>query len=194
MSYGYRVKVKRSAFNLLAAVCLLPCLSTIGMATTAQLRQMLISRAANRRRVLLDIDAKLVALAIASPWPREESLTFQSGRSGAWLEPPFLFDRRTHTTSTLFYGITKSSGWAGASVPHQFRGFFGRVDALMIRWPIAIAAALLPLMAVDIPWLVRFLARRRKRIAGLCPRCSYDLRATPHCCPGCGAVADAHPA
>ena len=50
----------------------------------------------------------------------------------------------------------------------------------------------LPLLVFSIApsfWLVRKVAalrRRRRRSAGLCPTCGYDLRATPGRCPECG--------
>ena len=53
---------------------------------------------------------------------------------------------------------------------------------LMVRcWHMALLLALLP--ALRLPAL--YLHRKRRR-AGLCPSCSYDLRATPDWCPECG--------
>ena len=56
-------------------------------------------------------------------------------------------------------------------------------------WYFAVALALLP-----VTWTtarVRERLRKRRRRAGCCPVCGYDLRATPDRCPECGALADA---
>ena len=55
-----------------------------------------------------------------------------------------------------------------------------------IRFPIWTAA-----LALAVPPALAIRRRRRERrlaTAGRCPRCGYDLRATPHCCPECGAT------
>jgi hypothetical protein len=59
-------------------------------------------------------------------------------------------------------------GWAG-----------GGYRVIVPNWFLAYITALLPIM--------RFL-RRRRRLPGLCPRCGYDLRASPERCPECGAL------
>jgi hypothetical protein len=51
-------------------------------------------------------------------------------------------------------------------------------------WFVALMTAVLPVL-----WFRSSRRRRRVRRDGLCPNCSYDLRASPDRCPECGMVA-----
>jgi hypothetical protein len=50
-------------------------------------------------------------------------------------------------------------------------------------WLPVIVCAIAPMIAL---W--RLMRKRRRRLVGHCPRCNYDLRATPDRCPECGMV------
>ena len=77
-----------------------------------------------------------------------------------------------------------------AQLPRIREQWHRRLDMQMIAvpyWKAAAATGLLPLLNL---WRIirkRALDRRRRRI-GLCPRCGYDLRATPDRCPECGKI------
>ena len=76
------------------------------------------------------------------------------------------------TTSLVFtfphgFGFVRAGIFRGISVPH---------------WFLALLFAILP--AQHLRAVVR---SRRRRRAGQCPRCGYDLRATPERCPECGS-------
>ena len=61
--------------------------------------------------------------------------------------------------------------------------------AYAVRYEWAVAA----LMILPTRSALRLALRRRRRVAGLCPRCGYDLRATPDRCPECGTVSGPSP-
>lgn len=63
----------------------------------------------------------------------------------------------------------------------------GRHAIVMPIWCFVLASAVAPANRFR-----RWHRKRKRRDAGLCPECGYDLRATPDLCPECGTAPEAH--
>ena len=99
------------------------------------------------------------------------------------------------TSRVLFF--TDSLGQVDVNVPRRMNSMHDdqepttaplRVVSVTVpRWFPTVAVG-----SVAVPWAALTAGRarrtRRRRIAGLCVRCGYDLRQTPARCPECGAV------
>jgi hypothetical protein len=130
---------------------------------------------------------------------RGELLRIESGRGGVW----FFVDQTPQPLASV--------GWASfpnprypycTPVPSRCLGFdfrsqhstgwvsaieTVRIDQYELTLPLwcpILLTAVLPVMRV---WST--VRARRKR--GLCPKCGYDMRATPERCPECGRIAAA---
>ena len=77
--------------------------------------------------------------------------------------------------------------------------WFGSVVGMLVLWRILgsgragliifiIGGLDLLFLAICIPYAIRKAREKQRAAAGLCPKCGYDIRATPARCPECGAT------
>ena len=88
-------------------------------------------------------------------------------------------------------GCSRQSGFGFTHAASTRWGGY-RTDYYMLTvrpWSAMAALAVMPAM-----WLNGVRKSRRIKRQGLCPRCGYDLRATPQRCPECGAEQEITPA
>src|SRR4051812_14159409 len=95
----------------------------------------------------------------------------------------YSFWQSTEKRNSLVFSVF---GFAVAGPSPSFNGNGG---VLVPFWSVILLSATGPAF-----WLWRRVRSKHMTRRGLCPRCGYDLRATPDRCPECGTVAEAQPA
>jgi hypothetical protein len=78
----------------------------------------------------------------------------------------------------VYRGDAREGMWFAGEPPFPYTA------VAVPHWLVALVLAIPP--ALGLMLYRRFRQRRRALAAGLCPRCGYDLRATPQQCPECG--------
>ena len=90
------------------------------------------------------------------------------------------------------YRAYEPAPWTRGDVLRMGFGFNKRGANMVVivpAWALAAVTGAPPALLI-----IQKLRRRKRRVAGLCPACGYDLRATPDKCPECGHVPAGAPA
>jgi len=172
--------MRRKLFTFAAAVSAVLCVAVCGLWVRSYWRMDESALTWRGSRYGLRSDAgKLVALLSSEPGDRFRELRFWWGAEAS------------HSGSS--YGVLPRNGSRAGPFGTYFADFTyavpplylvkgRRAVLLMPHWMPAAAAAVLP-AALFISTTVRRLRVARRVRLGLCPRCGYDLRATPGRCP-----------
>ena len=137
-----------------------------------------------------------LVVAWAAPWPAGRHVVWEAaGDDASWL----IDGARGEPMARYWIQDMPAPRGAVEAGPAIRRGHdyvyaggdsVGRARWVRVHAPHGMAAALaaLPFATAAAAGVLRWDRRRRRRRAGQCPRCGYDVRATPQRCPECGAV------
>ena len=165
--------MKRRLLNLLTAISLLLCGAVCVLWVRSRTSGALVRYTAEGRRVELASTAGVLAL-FAGDAP--------AGKTAGGFE-----FRRKRSFMILFYALLKSQDRPVPLTNRMGFAYFWSPTSRTVmapHWAVAVPLSVLPLWR-----MLRAPARRRRRLRarrGLCPKCGYDLRATPDRCPECG--------
>ena len=172
-----RPAVKRRLLTLAAAVSLFVCITTLSLWIGTLGREVTLYRGQVKQHTL------------RSDW-------FALGRGEFIWSSSTMRAAKPHADTTYIWRAEDSweNVWAFTSYGSGLRylGFdfrskdTGRERYWIIAipcWSVALASSILPALMGSSLYL-----RHDRIAAGRCRKCGYDLRATPDCCPECGAV------
>jgi hypothetical protein len=84
------------------------------------------------------------------------------------------------STGEFFRSLPTGPGWERFLPAHSTH------NLPIYHYEFPYAVALLLTLVLPARWIIMYRRQRRQRLAGHCPTCGYDLRATPERCPECG--------
>jgi hypothetical protein len=128
--------------------------------------------------------ASLEAVDNSRPPPQFAALP-RRGWFLSWFDPSLPRKRGRRLGDVFYVSLGRFEMWWGRPAPP------GASGNLYFNWGLNFPYWILSTITLLLPALAAIVARRRRRAQraqGLCPSCGYDLRATPHRCPECGAV------
>jgi len=174
--------MKRRLLNLLTALSLALCLAVVALWLRSYWRYDLLGVEGGRAEVFVGSYHGHLAWAgrRARKYPDDDrrrsvlpNVEYQGGE----------IDSDVTAVLTL---LRQNATWRVAGFSYTFQPVVGPPLRVLVTpsWSVALALAALPGARL---W--RRGARRRRARRGLCPRCGYDLRATPGPCPECGTAA-----
>jgi hypothetical protein len=158
--------MRRQLFNLAALLSLVLCATVVVLWVRSYMSETLLLESRSGRLLIIGMDSGTTGVRDA-----RNSQTCDQFLDGLFAPQYFKTPPREHR----LLGFYCASGNSGKDGPFHI--------VAVPYWFILLLLALVP-----VAWLGRRRRAKRRRLAGRCPACGYDLRATPNQCPECGAV------
>ena len=178
----------RRLFNIACILSLLVCMAAAGLWVRSYWRGDGIV-VEHRRGSTADGDPCLLAGVgserglVVFMWPGDDSMS-------AVIDEPMNRGQKVRighvSESSPFFFDFWSGSYGGFSYSPTFGAWQVTIKCNVLVVPLY--AIILALGVVPLLWVRRYLSGRRRASAGKCPRCGYDLRATPDRCPECGTI------